>query len=170
MCVSHSFFVSIFWPYFNRLDYLLQSSETNGHQPNCGSSSSNSAQAKQLSSGAHHRNVKSIISCKSRSQTPEHIPVWAYKTRWGIAQGLRLVGGGETATATSGWNNNNSNSTAAYGQANSTSAPPGQTTQWNNNNANSQQPPRPTGNSSPQQPPASGQYLTQYTWPYLVIQ
>lgn len=63
---------------------------------------------------------------------------------------LRLCGGGETATATSGWNNNNANNaTAPYSsQPNSGSATAqGPPAQWNNNNAN---------NTSPQQPQTTG--------------
>ncbi|XP_054285259.1 protein Gawky-like isoform X2 [Macrosteles quadrilineatus] len=59
-------------------------------------------------------NVK--VSCKSTlgSLTPHYIPehsyaVASYKARWGIPRSLRLAGGGETATATPGWNNNNTN-------------------------------------------------------------
>lgn len=119
---------------------MFQSSKTNSHQFVCGFSSNNSAQPQYQWS-------------PSRSQTPVDIPDAAlYKVRWGIVAGLRLRGGGETATATSGWNNNNTNnSTTPYSQQNNSSAPPSQTpTQWNNNNANTQppQPPAPAGSNN----------------------
>jgi len=104
------------------------------------------------------RNVK--VSCKSTtgSLTPLYIPehsyaVAAYKARWGIAQSLRLAGGGETATATPGWNNNNANNGGGgNGPAPSTTAG----VQWNNNNGNGNSPQQNsaqcTGNTGLKQP------------------
>ncbi|KAG8295896.1 miRNA mediated inhibition of translation [Homalodisca vitripennis] len=116
--------------------------------------SSSNPPSDTIASGALQSPVK-MEGCSSNvcSATPSCSDM--YKARWGIDRMLRLCGGGETATATSGWNNNNSNNTSSttYGQTGSSGSAP--QPQWNNNNGNNSQQ-RPNNNSSPQQPQTSG--------------